>query len=328
MNNKTVITKTIKVAKPTSKLVTRSNIRTQPKQEPVKKEPVKETRKKHIEKSESKLKSIAKPKPINIKKGLLIGLNYVGTASELSGCINDTDNLKNLLTSKNYFKDNELILMRDGDQGDLHPTKANIMKQLANLVTFANNNKNNNVLLFVAYSGHGSYVADKNGDEADRRDEVICPLDFQTAGFIVDDNIRKLFIDKLPANVKLVMLFDSCFSGTVCDLKYAYKVDTNNTVSAAMKLSQTKCSVVMISGCRDTQTSADAYEVDPTTNAYEYQGAMSASFIANYNNNITYNQLITNMRTWLKLHQYTQVPQLTTGKLVNIDSSFLLNSFI
>src|SRR6202023_577986 len=109
----------------------------------------------------------------------------------------------------------------------------------------------------------------------------ICPLDFQTSGFIIDDDIRKLFIDKLPSNVVLVMLFDSCLSGTVCDLKYSYKVDNNNTVSAAMKLSQTKCSVIMISGCRDNQTSADAYE---------YQGAMSASFIANYNNNITYNQ--------------------------------------
>jgi len=324
MNKKDIIPTTIKVVKGGPKLITKAAVA-----KPITKS---STQSKQIP-SKPISSKVDKPTKVNklpktIRKGLLVGLNYTGTSNQLAGCINDTENLKKFLVDKNFFKESELTFMNDKLTGDLYPNKANIMKQLNNLVSFANNNKTSNVSLFFAYSGHGAYIADKNGDEADKRDEVICPLDFQSAGFIIDDDIRKLFIDKLPSNVKIVMLFDSCFSGTVCDLKYSYKVDPNNTISAAMKLSQTVCNIVMISGCKDTQTSADAYEIDPTTNAYEYQGAMSASFIANYTTNVTYNQLITKMRLWLKQHSYLQIPQLSSGKLVNIDTSFLLNTFI
>lgn len=36
-------------------------------------------------------------------------------------------------------------------------------------------------------SGHGGQVKDRNGDEKDGYDEVIFPLDYQRAGYIVDD---------------------------------------------------------------------------------------------------------------------------------------------
>ena len=33
-------------------------------------------------------------------KGLFIGINYIGTTAELGGCINDVNNVYNLLSSK------------------------------------------------------------------------------------------------------------------------------------------------------------------------------------------------------------------------------------
>ena len=41
--------------------------------------------------------------------------------------------------------------------------------------------------LFFHYSGHGGQQADKDGDEADGKDETLVPLDYQTAGQITDD---------------------------------------------------------------------------------------------------------------------------------------------
>lgn len=87
------------------------------------------------------------------------------------------------------------------------------------------------------------------------------------------------------------------------------------------------CEVVSLSGCRDNQTSADAWEHDPHQNRNEAQGAMTASLIANYRDGISYNELVRGMRTWLRNKKYAQVPQLTSGKLVDVDAPFILGQF-
>jgi hypothetical protein len=248
-------------------------------------------------------------KPPKIKRALLIGISYTNTDNQIASCAEDIGNLKNFL-SNNNFKEDEITVMNDsevvGETNDLSPTKTNIMKQLNNLITFANDHKNNRILLFLAYAGHGAYSDDK-----DDKSEAICPLDFKESGFIIDEEIREQFIDQLPSNVKLFMLFDSFFSENVCNLKYSYKVDPKNTITAAMKLSQTKTTVVLISNYRD--------ESKPNN---KYQGTINKAFIANYKKKITYAQLITNMRAWLQEQAYSQVPQLVSGKVIDIDSSF------
>jgi hypothetical protein len=37
-------------------------------------------------------------------------------------------------------------------------------------------------------SGHGTQQADRDGDEGDDGDEAICPLDYERAGLIIDDD--------------------------------------------------------------------------------------------------------------------------------------------
>jgi len=91
---------------------------------------------------------------------------------------------------------------------------------------------------------------------------------------------------------------------------------------------QTHCEVIMISGCRDSQTSADAYLKDKQEGGkYEYQGAMTAAFISNYKNGITYEELIIIMRSWLKKKKFTQIPQLSSGQYLNTKNNFLLCNF-
>ena len=83
----------------------------------------------------------------------------------------------------------------------------------------------------------------------------------------------------------------------------------------------------MISGCKDNQTSADAYIKDVEEGKYEYQGAMTAAFLKNFNDGISYRDLIVVMRSWLKTKRYSKVPQLASGKAIDIDTPFLLGSY-
>ena len=261
-----------------------------------------------------------------VKRSLLIGINYTGTSSALGGCINDSINLKMFLKKKRYFKDSDFVMMNDKKKGLLYPTKRNIIIQLRNIVSFARKNISKKVEIFVAYSGHGSYMYDNSGDEKDGKDEVLCPIDCDTKGYITDDYLKHYFIDKLPKNVKLVMLIDACHSGTIVDLKYNYKIDRRNIFTIGKK-SATKCDVVMISGCKDSQTSADAYLKNKVKRKYESQGAMTAAFLKNYKKNTTSYALITNMRKWLKIKHFDQIPQLSSGKQINTKKKFLLLSF-
>ena len=48
------------------------------------------------------------------------------------------------------------------------------------------------VVLAKFYPGHGGQTKDQDGGEDDGYDEVIYPVDFRTAGHIVDDEMHKI----------------------------------------------------------------------------------------------------------------------------------------
>jgi len=65
-------------------------------------------------------------------------------------------------------------------------------------------------LFFMTYSGHGGQVRDTNGDEADGQDETWCLYD----GQLIDDELY-FELSKFAAGVRILVLSDSCHSGTV-----------------------------------------------------------------------------------------------------------------
>ncbi len=260
-----------------------------------------------------------------VKKCLLIGINYTGTANQLNGCINDSENLKKFLIKNKYMKQKDITMMNDNCKDGLYPNKVNIEKQLNVLVDFANEHKDEIVRLFVAYSGHGSYTRDYSGDEADGKDEVLCPIDCSQGRYITDDYLKGQFIDKLPANVKLVFICDACHSASILDMEYTFK---DNKMLKNLNIAiESKCEAVILSGSLDRQTSSDAYIKNNTTGKWEYQGAMSASFLAIYKDGILYKDLINGMREWIKKGKYTQIPQLQSGGYVDANSQFLLGTY-
>jgi len=65
-------------------------------------------------------------------------------------------------------------------------------------------------LFFMSYSGHGGQVPDTNGDESDHQDETWCLYD----GQLIDDELY-FELSRFAAGVRILVLSDSCHSGTV-----------------------------------------------------------------------------------------------------------------
>ena len=248
------------------------------------------------------------PKQVTInknKKALLIGINYTGTKNELNGCINDVNCIKDRISKSGFIDINVMT--------DLTPKKAtrnNILTEFKNLLV----NSQAGDFLFFLYSGHGSYALDRNGDEKNGYDEMIVSCDLQG---ILDDELKSLIQTYLKVDVTLFAMFDSCFSGSVLDLKFQYLDSLNyDKYTENAKDLETNGTVIMISGCSDIQTSADAF-INNKAN-----GAMVWSLLEGLKQtpNCSWRELVKKMRDLLKASNFTQIPQISSGTFVNIDS--------
>src|SRR6266403_852297 len=65
-------------------------------------------------------------------------------------------------------------------------------------------------LFFLTYSGHGGQVPDVSGDESDKQNETWCLYD----GQLIDDELY-FELSRFAAGVRILVLSDSCHSGTV-----------------------------------------------------------------------------------------------------------------
>ena len=179
-----------------------------------------------------------------------MGLNYTGTPYELKGCINDVGNIKTLLLTNNYAESN-ITVLTDSNPEKM-PTRAAIMNELFKLTTLPSSE------LFIYYSGHGSRVKDANQDEKSGMDSVLVPCDFETSGFILDDYLL-VILSKFKC--KTTLLFDSCNSGTVCDLPYSLTYTRGRLIQDSTRriAKLPNPYIYMISGCKDNQESIDTY---------------------------------------------------------------------
>ncbi|CAG8461306.1 10169_t:CDS:2 [Ambispora gerdemannii] len=294
------------------------------------------------------------------KRALLIGINYFGTKAELRGCLNDVKNIKNFIMEYYNFREQDMVILTD-DKKDpkMIPTRANIIAAMRWLVKGAQPNDS----FFLHYSGHGGRAKDLNGDEDDGYDETICPVDFQTAGQLVDDEMHDILVKPLPAGVRLTAIFDSCHSGTALDLPYIYstkgvikepnllaeggsvllnagmsylrrdykgiadslksfgkKAMSGNKINEKNKQQKSsQADVLMFSGCKDIQTSADAHEGGENT------GAMSYAFISSLRKNqkVSYQQLLSMIRDILA-SKYSQKPQLSASHPMDMNLMFMM----
>ncbi|WP_166822075.1 caspase family protein [Thalassoroseus pseudoceratinae] len=316
-------------------------------------------------------------------KAFLNGINDYKHISDLRGCVNDVEELENLLTSQYGFKSNNVRT-----RTDRRVNKGEIKSGWKWLLRGA---QAGDCLIFH-FSGHGSYTVDKDGDEeGDRRDELLCLYDMDwddEESYLLDDELWEM-TQEIPDGVLLTILLDCCHSGTgtraimppstVRSAEFtpekvplvilqdtveragsaedgirALAVAANDpededdfasqqtvlarfvapppeirkraseaTVRNAFfsgEVQGERCAKelnhVLFAGCRDDQTSADAF-IDGT-----YRGAFTHAFcesVTSHGANVEHQSLIQFLQTWMRQNRFSQVPQLepsrTTGPI-------------
>lgn len=220
------------------------------------------------------------PKGICISIGLnaVNPVTYGGWDGALRGCENDARDISAIAVSKGY--ENKLLLTKEATANTVLAELQRAAKALS---------PGDTLLLF--YSGHGGQVGDIHGDEEDQIDETWCLYD----RMLVDDELYSMW-SKFAPGVRVIVLSDSCHSGTVTkslayselvsnpslinyyhdkepvrfksipfDKSWAIYQDNKNTYNTVQYLSGAgekaviAASVILISGCQDNQLSADGF---------------------------------------------------------------------
>jgi uncharacterized caspase-like protein len=248
--------------------------------------------------------------------------------------VNDVADLGATLTEFSGFKKSGLTMLIDN-----RATRKAIVSGIQRLMRVS---KKGDVAL-LHFSGHGSNVPDdvKRRDEADGRDEILCPTDLNWDDPLRDDWLRDT-LDGVAAGVHLAVIMDCCHSGTNTraiqppdsPVKPRYlpspwgiareesRRRTPKSVTSELRQSprasrrakdivDADIPEVLITGCRDTQTSADAF-IDG-----RYNGALTYGLIKALRaskGRITYRELHERASAVLKKKKFNQVPQLESRR--------------
>jgi len=230
-------------------------------------------------------------KPTNGKEkfAFLCGINKYTPRlnADLQGCVNDVETYRYILIEKfGFHPDNIRVLI------DERATEEAIINHLLWLVGHEDS------FLVSTFSGHGSEIRDRNGDELrGDMDQILCAHDLNWDDVnLYDDRIGYIF-DGIPPSSKLTFFVDACHSESMTrsflnpfikrkhPTSYRYlkpprdiqfrsestRLSTKRTIARAAKdLNHT-----IVAGCDYNKTSADAY-----ING-KYQGAFTAH-IAKY----------------------------------------------
>jgi hypothetical protein len=261
-----------------------------------------------------------------MKVALLIGCNYAGSSIELKGCINDVILMKKILINNFGFLSENIIEMRDdlAKTNPLYPTNDNILNQL-NL--WVNRSNTNAELLYFHYSGHGSAVSDSNGDEGDRRDEVIIPTDYLTTRkYILDDQINSI-LSSAKDTCPIFLGFDCCNSGTSCDLPLSYYY-LKNKFTQRSENSSTKLvnkNILCLSACTDIQSSLDVNNGGVGNGAFTL--ALSNSLAKYGYTNVPISTLISGIYLYLINNAYNGMsPVVSTSKTMDLTKTIFMKT--
>jgi len=265
------------------------------------------------------------------RRALLIGINkYLIPGADLRGCVNDVRDLTAVLTEFAGFKKSDITTLVDAAA-----TKKAIMTGIKALITASKKGD----LALLHYSGHGSNVPDdaECRDETDGRDEILCPTDLNWDDPLRDDWLRKVF-DKVKPGVQLTVIMDCCHSGSNTraiqppdapvkprflpnpwdiaadesrrSIRRKVTSQLRGSARAARKTTDivdVDIPEVLITGCRDTQTSADAV-IDGRFNGPLTYGLVEA--IRESRGELTYRELHARASAAIKKRKFEQVPQL------------------
>lgn len=244
-----------------------------------------------------------------MKRALLIGINqYPG--QPLNGCVNDVTDMANYLTAAQGFAMSDIRLVTDA-----RATADAIRERINWLVSGVQPADT----LLLHYSGHGTLfpVRDAQGNVTEVHGSI-CPVDFDWTEphAIFDTELRQL-IDQAPAGAEFIFVSDSCHSGTLmrgfrprvflppADIQW--RLDTAKQMGLPLTLLDAHDRCGFISGCREDQTSADAYINGRFNGALTYYLLQS---LKSGEGQLALTTLVANVGNLLGQAGYDQQPQL------------------
>jgi len=227
-----------------------------------------------------------------MKLALCIGINdYPGTMNDLNWCVSDSAAWKQMLELQG-FKVTWLT--------DKNATAHNILTEIyaMALVTGVEDE------VVVTYSGHGTQVWDKDGDEADGYDEAICAYDRN----VIDDEFRQAIMSF--EETRVTFFLDSCFSGTCTRKRATSRRKARfmpSDVPSGMKPKKKFMSgmhEILLSGCADDEYSYEGMVGDSGWGMFTYYS------MASYHEGMTYREFYAKIREHLPSNNFPQTPQL------------------
>jgi hypothetical protein len=188
----------------------------------------------------------------------VIGIDYVKTPEiRLNGCCTDAYNIKEMLLNRFGFLNDNITILTD-DNTDI--TKESNTKNIeASLKDLTEKTAKGGKFIVVFYSGHGTQTPDEIGKdfEIDGKDECWVLSDYKTKGFFTDDKLKSQFLDKLAENINVLVISDSCHSGSMADLSWTYNSSSKKIKNTKTKVDNLKANIWQISGCMDPQYSEE-----------------------------------------------------------------------
>lgn len=236
---------------------------------------------------------------------LLVGLTSVDPAkyngwdgvSGAKGCEHDVDNMVEVISSTDKYEKITILKTQLATRSGI----------LLCIESAASTLKPGDMFVFY-YSGHGGQVKDANCDEVDGQDETLCAYD----GEIPDDELAKRWL-KFAPGVRIVMLSDSCNSGTnegyVINVMRAkppkQPIRELNPMSLAGELAGMDAQLIHFGACQDSKTSdggllGSAFTLALVKVWKSKKGAFTG-----------YEQFHEAIKARLKKERYPQEPQLT-----------------
>ncbi|KAF7376748.1 Metacaspase type II [Mycena sanguinolenta] len=150
------------------------------------------------------------------RRALLIGVSRSKAEGYdvLPNVHDDVYKMRDLLLEIYHYTPSQItILVDDGIEGHVQPTRANILDAIRE---FVKDVKAGDRLCFY-YSGHSTQIANRSNSEEDGMDECLIPLDGE---MIVDNELHAALVKPLPSGSHLVAVLDTCNSGSLLDLPH------------------------------------------------------------------------------------------------------------
>lgn len=240
---------------------------------------------------------------------IIHGLNYEHTSNaQLNGCDTDAERLSELISP--YVDTKEVHTLYKRNRG------SEILRRINQAARWTH--KENVEMVFISFSGHGVRFRQPDDDD-DEPIEGICPSDFKKKGVITDEQLR----DALCAfhhSTTVYLVIDCCHSGDILNLRYRWDA-RNHRMTTHEDEEQPDALCIALSGCKQNQTSADAYNV---LGKGQYGGALTSCLVEflQENKRPSVFHMLSNVQQTLEKKRFEQVPVLSSNERLS-DHQFL-----